>query len=245
MRALPALMIFFCALAAAQQYRWIDDKGRVQYGDTPPPSAKDVQRKRFGESRGAADDAESKREQAAKQFPVTLYTSPNCDAPCRDARQLLDHREIPFDEIAVADEATLAQLKRAAGEAKIPSLLVGSQAQVGYNAGLWNAALDAAGYPAAQSGRAAGSRRPLPAVKLYTNSRCGPLCDEARAYLQSRAVQFTEVQVEDPVAVEELRKLTGQQNVPVLAVGSLVQRGYDAGLYARALDSAGFPEAAK
>ncbi len=207
---------------------------------------RNVQRISFGEGGAAAEDAESKREKAAKQFPVTLYTSPNCDAPCRDARQLLDQREIPFDEIAVADEATLAQLKRVAAEAKIPTLLVGSQAQVGYNAGLWNAALDAAGYPAAQSGRrGAASRRPLPAVKLYTNSRCGPLCDEARAYLQTRAVQFTEVQVEDPATVEELRKLTGQQNVPVLAVGSLVQRGYDAGLYARALDSAGFPEAAK
>ena len=250
MRALPALLIFCCALATAQQYRWIDDKGRVQYSDTPPPaSAKDVQRKRFGDSGGAAEDAERKREQAAKQFPVTLYTSPNCDAPCQDARQLLEQRGIQFDEIAVADDATLAQLKRAAGEAKIPTLLVGSEARVGYNAGLWNAALDAAGYPAAQGERrgaaAAAVRRPLPAVKLYTNSGCGPLCDEARAYLQSRAVQFTEVEVEDPAVVEELRKLTGQQNVPVLAVGSFVQRGYDAGLYARALDSAGFPKAAQ
>ena len=59
MRALPALLIFCCALATAQQYRWIDDKGRVQYSDTPPPaSAKDVQRKRFGDSGGAANRAE-------------------------------------------------------------------------------------------------------------------------------------------------------------------------------------------
>jgi hypothetical protein len=30
----------FAASAAAQQYRWIDKDGKVEYGDTPPPGAK-------------------------------------------------------------------------------------------------------------------------------------------------------------------------------------------------------------
>jgi len=29
-----------CFAAAAQQYRWVDQDGRVQYGDTPPPGVK-------------------------------------------------------------------------------------------------------------------------------------------------------------------------------------------------------------
>lgn len=39
-----ALLFFvvmgFAAGACAQQFRWVDKDGRVQYGDTPPPGAK-------------------------------------------------------------------------------------------------------------------------------------------------------------------------------------------------------------
>jgi hypothetical protein len=35
-----ALAMGLCFAAAAQQYRWVDLDGRVQYGDTPPPGVK-------------------------------------------------------------------------------------------------------------------------------------------------------------------------------------------------------------
>lgn len=241
MRIALSLLVLFASLASAQQYRWIDERGQVQYGDTPPASAKDVQRKYF-DTRPAQSSAAL--EEAAQRSPVTLYTSPNCEAPCRDARRLLDRRRVLFSEVSVFDDATLAELKTSTGDARIPALRVGSQALVGLNHAMWNAALDAAQYPpAAATGAAKG--RSLPALRLYTNSECGPLCAEARAYLESRSVEFTEVAVEDPEAAANLRKVTGQQNVPVLTVGSFVQRGYDAALYDRALDSAGYPPAAE
>ncbi|MEA3193869.1 MAG: hypothetical protein QOD26_2202 [Betaproteobacteria bacterium] len=34
------LVLGFAAGASAQQFRWIDKEGRVQYGDTPPPGVK-------------------------------------------------------------------------------------------------------------------------------------------------------------------------------------------------------------
>ena len=42
MKRLFLLLIGFAAASAAlaQQFRWIDKDGRVQYGDTPPPGAK-------------------------------------------------------------------------------------------------------------------------------------------------------------------------------------------------------------
>lgn len=233
-RGMAGLLLLVAGAAWAQQYRWIDEKGRVQYSDTPPPaSAKGVERKRFGSAPrpGAAE--------VARRSPVKLYTSPNCEAPCRDARGLLDQRGVPFTEVAVHDADSLAELKRAAGADKIPALLVGTQASVGFNPELWNAALDAADYPPASAGGAV-KPRVLPPVSLYTNSVCGALCLEARAYLETRRVPFTEVPVEEPADVAKLRSLTGQQNVPVLMVGSVVQRGYDAGLYARALSAAGY-----
>lgn len=239
MRLLAALLFVYAGLAWGQQYRWIDERGRVQYSDTPPPaSAKNVQRKNLGG--GAAQPP------AAQAFPVTLYTSPNCEIPCRDARGLLDGRGIPFTEVSVFDEASLAGLKRAAGAERIPALLVGKQALVGLSAQAWNAALDAAGYPSsAPAGAAAAKSRPLPPINLYTNSECGALCAQARGYLQGLRLPFTEVPVEEPADVAKLRNLTGQQNVPVLTVGNVVQRGYDPGLYARALSAAGYPQASK
>ena len=72
-----------------------------------------------------------------------------------------------------------------------------------------------------------------------------PRLDGTRAFLASRQLAFTEISVEDPATVEELRKLAGQPNVPVLTVDSFVQRGFDADLYARVLESAGYLAAGK
>jgi len=37
---LLAIALAFAGAALAQQYKWVDDKGRTQYGDVPPPGAK-------------------------------------------------------------------------------------------------------------------------------------------------------------------------------------------------------------
>jgi hypothetical protein len=34
------VVLGFAAAASAQQFRWVDKDGRVQYGDTPPPGVK-------------------------------------------------------------------------------------------------------------------------------------------------------------------------------------------------------------
>jgi hypothetical protein len=34
------LGVLFAAAAAAQQYKWVDQNGKVQYGDVPPPGVK-------------------------------------------------------------------------------------------------------------------------------------------------------------------------------------------------------------
>jgi len=35
-----AVALAFCAAAMAQQYKWVDKDGKVQYGDVPPPGVK-------------------------------------------------------------------------------------------------------------------------------------------------------------------------------------------------------------
>jgi hypothetical protein len=39
-RTFFVLLLGFSVAALAQQYKWVDEKGRTQYGDTPPPGAK-------------------------------------------------------------------------------------------------------------------------------------------------------------------------------------------------------------
>ena len=83
-------------------------------------------------------------------------------------------------------------------------------------------------------------------MKLYTGGDCGGLCDEARNLLTARKVKFQEVEVSEsaPETFEELAKVAGNVNVPVLTVGERVQRGFDAAVYNGLLDGAGFPRAA-
>jgi glutaredoxin len=119
------------AVVAAELYRWVDENGKVEYRDTPPPqSAKKVEQRRFG----------------ANLPPVKLYTHPGCGEPCVQAKKLLAGRKVPFQEIAVLEEEDLEELQKVTGASRVPVLMVGSDATHGFSASEYNVALDAAGF---------------------------------------------------------------------------------------------------
>jgi len=150
------LLLAGAALAAAafaqQMYRWTDEKGRVHITDTPPPpSARNVQKKK-----AAAAPAEGNTQQlsydlalAMKEYPVVLYTSPLCKEPCANARAALNQRSVPFLEVQVWDIPSNELLKRISGSNQVPTLVVGSSVQQGYEQGAFDALLDSARYPKA------------------------------------------------------------------------------------------------
>lgn len=137
--------------AAAQQlYRWTDEKGRVHISDTPPPaSARNVQRKSTPRSGGIAAQTPYELTQATKEFPVTLYTSPNCKEPCASARAALNRRGVPFKEVQVWDEESNAVLKQVSGGNDVPTLVVGRSVHRGFEESAFDALLDSARYPKA------------------------------------------------------------------------------------------------
>ncbi len=148
LRALLAIgAMLAVALATAQQYRWVDENGRVHYSDTPPPaSAKDVQKKRMkGNAVGAQGSYELS--EAMKSSPVTLYSHPDCKDLCQIARDVLNKRGVPFTEVSAIDEAKLEELRRVSGGTKVPVLVVGRQVETTISAAAYNQALDLAGYP--------------------------------------------------------------------------------------------------
>ena len=143
-----AILSTICADALGQAYRWVDQDGRVHYTQTPPPpNARNVQRKNL---RGGGVDVSNlpyATQVAAKNFPVTLYTLPDCGAPCDQARALLVKRVVPFSEVSVVTQKDSDEVKRLSGKTDLPLLMVGNQSQTGFQESLLNGLLDSAGYP--------------------------------------------------------------------------------------------------
>jgi glutaredoxin len=142
-----AILVIACADASAQAYRWVDKDGRVHYTQTPPPpDAKKVQKKTFRSGEVEVSKLPYATQVAAKNFPVTLYTSPDC-APCDRARALLVKRVVPFKEVSVATQQDADEMKKLSGRTEVPQLVVGAQVQVGFLESAIGGLLDSAGYP--------------------------------------------------------------------------------------------------
>jgi len=133
--------------AQAQPYRWVDEKGRVQYTDTlPPASARNVEKIKLHENAiGRQPSYELTR--AAREAPVKLYTHPICTEPCQLARELLGKRGVPFAEVVASEPDKLAELQKLSGAADVPVLVVGDQVEKRLSAEAYDRALDSAGYP--------------------------------------------------------------------------------------------------
>jgi glutaredoxin len=156
-RVLVAFGLLALALTAqAQLYRWTDANGKVHYTDTPPPAdAKNVEKK--GSPRpgvaGSGSGAQQSYalQQAAKNFPVTIYTSKDCGEPCKQGLAYLKKRGVPYTEKVVAKQDEIDELAKLAGAPSVPVMVVGVAIQKGYGEQSWSEALDIAGYPKAGS----------------------------------------------------------------------------------------------
>lgn len=142
-----ALALGTC-VAQAQYYRWVDEQGKVHYGDRPPPSqAGKAQAMRYGAPVAEQQIPYAVRE-AMANFPVTLYVSADCKEGCEAGRDYLKARGIPYSEKNVASNENFETLRKlAGGEAVVPVLTVGSKTAKGWLKEDWQRLLDAAGYP--------------------------------------------------------------------------------------------------
>lgn len=78
-------------------------------------------------------------------------------------------------------------------------------------------------------------------VTLYAGA-CGPLCDDARAFLNQRGIAFSHRDpAKEPESAVEVKKLTGNLEVPVLVVGKTHHKGFEPSSWGSLLDAAGYP----
>jgi glutaredoxin len=147
MRRLLVVCLALASLAAAAEtYRWTDPTGRTVISDTAPPGrARDVAKTANGN--GDSEEMPYALRKAVDSYPVTLYTSAECLAECKQARELLNGRGVPFTEKMVQSEDDVATLKKLFGDAFVPALTVGKQSFRGYSASAYDNLLDLAGYP--------------------------------------------------------------------------------------------------
>jgi len=184
-RLVPVLAasLALAASSAHALFKVVEPDGRVTYTDRPPQSSggKVVPVNRDGTSTGDTAALPFALRQVATRFPVTLYTSTNCN-PCAAARQVLVRRGIPFAE-RVADSAEDREAwERIVGGPEAPSLRVGGQVMRGFNAVQWEETLDIAGYPR-QSVLPAGYQAPAasPLVERRAAPAAAPARDESPA----------------------------------------------------------------
>jgi len=138
------------AAAAQELYRWTDEQGRIHVSDTPPPpGAKDVRRLKPDARAPEGQQLPFVLQNAMKDHPVTLYSSPDCGELCAGARDLLNKRGVPFSEVQVWEEQGIEELRRLTGKAQAPTLKVGASVESGFERSAYEALLDSAGYPRA------------------------------------------------------------------------------------------------
>jgi len=146
MRYLLTLCLLLAGPAAlAETYKW-SEGGKTVISDTPPPGkAKSVSK--AGVTADTGDNLPFAVKKAMDAFPVTLYSSADCINECKQARDLLNGRGVPFTEKMVQSQAEIDELKQLVGEAMVPSLKVGNQRFKGFDAAGYGNLLDLAGYP--------------------------------------------------------------------------------------------------
>lgn len=150
LRLAAGLLLSLCLTslsAQAQTYRWVDSSGRTVISDTPPPGkAKGVAQLGGGSSEPGENLPFAVRK-ARESFPVTLFTSADCQQECRQARDLLNSRGVPFSEKMLQKAEDAIELKALVGDVFVPTLKVGKQGFRGFETGAYNNLLDLAGYP--------------------------------------------------------------------------------------------------
>lgn len=152
------------SVQAAGLYRWVDQSGKVHYGDVPAAEAgQPVEKKKFSDVT-AADNADLPYEtrRAHQNFPVTLYVADNCGEPCQRARDFLNQRGIPFSEKNLAAQKEIDDFKQRSGSDQTPTLLVGKNWLNGFLKDQWNDELDISGYPKIAPYRPPAPAKPAP-----------------------------------------------------------------------------------
>jgi glutaredoxin len=140
-------LLMLANVQAGELYRSIDKDGKVHYSDSPLPGTEDVEALKLGKEPVPFESLPYETQRAMQNFPVTLYTFPDCGSVCQQARDLLGKRGIPFSEKSSVTQKDLDAFRKESGDSQFPAVTIGKTWVKGFQAEEWNNELDFAGYP--------------------------------------------------------------------------------------------------
>lgn len=145
---LLALIAVGTSNTAFAQYRYVAPDGTPSFSDIAPVGP--VRELKVQPAREARIEIAATLPYdlglAASRYPVTLYTSADCET-CDQARNYLKQRGVPFAEKTVQYDTDVVALKKIIGSNTVPAMTVGSQKLLGFSEANWSGILDDAGYP--------------------------------------------------------------------------------------------------
>ena len=134
---LAALIVAFCACAAAQVYTWKDKDGKVHYGDRPPAEAKTEEVKiRSYDAPSPPQDwskvLKAKAPTAAASQGVTMYMAEWCGV-CRRARSYFAANKIAYTEIDIEKSDVGRREFNALGGKGVPLIVADGKVMRGFS----------------------------------------------------------------------------------------------------------------
>lgn len=119
MKTLAWLAAFLALCAHAEVYKWVDEKGRVQYGETPPAGAAATKINVPAASGTAeAPSGEKAKEQGTKPPPGTEERAARCEFERKQQLLLVGDAPVTFTD-EKGETVTLDGAKRAAAKDRV------------------------------------------------------------------------------------------------------------------------------
>ena len=122
------LSLLLALPASAGVYKWTDAQGRIQYSDSPPPTAKSTQLK-LQSFTGAAQVSQA----VGADSGVTILTTEWCGV-CKRAKAFFAQNGVPFREWDVEKTEFGAIKFQQLGGSGVPLITVGSKKMAGFDA---------------------------------------------------------------------------------------------------------------
>ena len=160
-----AILVFTANVQAETYYRSIDKDGRVHYGEKPVEGADDVATLKARAMPNADESLPFETRRAKEKYPVMLYIADECQDGCKQAREYLLKRGIPFTEKKLVTVDDVAAFKKEIASDRLPVVKVGKKIITGFLQSQWSSELDAAGYPQSAPYGIRPTAKPAPAIE--------------------------------------------------------------------------------
>lgn len=132
-------ILFYCAGALSSGlYKWIDEKGNVHYGDTPPPDQATLEIKgqissyTSPEVTALPDGFFDHLQKPARHQRVTMYTAEWCGV-CKRAKKYFEKKKIPVSERDIDKSEQARKEFDKLGGRGVPIIIVGKKRLNGFS----------------------------------------------------------------------------------------------------------------